>query len=483
MEQRKIPLTKIITAAPPAGLQGSEQEMISALTADSRRVIPGALFVAKKGGFDFIPQAIKAGAVAIATERYHPQYPFVTQLLYPDLCDIEGQLAKAVYGDPSLFLVGITGTNGKTTTAYLIHHLFKACGLIGTVEWRIGRERLPSTHTTPDLIQNYHLFAQMREQGCASCVMEVSSHALDQGRVRGLAFDVAIFTNLTQDHLDYHQTMEKYAFAKSQLFSSLTPDKTAVINGDSSYADTMVQHCVARVMRYGLDPANDLRAGSIHLTAAGSTFDVTYGSETIRVHTGLIGRHNVYNLLAAFGAGLAKGLTLQEMACCFHAKIDVPGRLEMVPNTRGISLFVDYAHTEDALANVLTLLNEIKTARVITVFGCGGDRDVTKRSKMGAVVERLSDVVVVTSDNPRSEDPKAIVGQIMQGLHAPELATVMCDRQEAIAYAISIARPHDIILIAGKGHERGQIIGKETFPFDDREVAASLLCQQEIVSS
>ncbi len=307
--------------------------------------------------------------------------------------------------------------------------------------------------------------------------MEVSSHALDQGRVQGIEFDVAVFTNLTQDHLDYHASMEAYAEAKAELFTNLKEGKkrflkVAVINADSPYSAQMIAHSPARILRYGVEGECDLRAASIALTPEGTTFTVEYLGQKEQVASSLIGRFNVYNLLAAAGVGLARGIPLKQIAAALSSFARVPGRLESVPNARGLPIFVDYAHTDDALLNVLKTLKEFKKGRLITVFGCGGSRDPLKRPKMGAAVEAHADLAIITSDNPRSEDPLKIIDAILAGLKTPEKALVIPDREMAIRRAIELAHPDDLILIAGKGHETYQIFSDRTIDFDDRLIAS-----------
>ena len=471
MEQ--IKLESLLSHIPQALIKGSQDLAITGLCSNSKQVAPGNLFIAKKGlsvdGAKFISEAISAGACAILTDRYDPLYGEVTQIMTPDVLAAEAALAKAFY--PSrLFLVGITGTNGKTTTAYLVRHLLEKkggkCGLIGTVEWNTCGQTYPSSNTTPDLLQNYKLLYEMTCNNCCSCAMEVSSHALDQGRVRGFEFDVGIFTNLTQDHLDYHPSMQAYGAAKAKLFAS---SKVAVVNADSPAAAQMFQACTKERITYGVLQPCDLQASSITLTSQGMQFTVSFQGKQQRIRSPLIGRYNLYNLLAATGAGLAKGLTLEEIAEGLTDFSQVPGRLERVPNTQGLSIFVDYAHTDDALSNVLKTLQEMKKGRLITLFGCGGDRDKDKRSKMGAVAESLSDLVIVTSDNPRSEDPEAIIRDILTGMQSQPV--VIVDREEAIQKAIRLMAQEDLLLIAGKGHENTQVFSNRTIPFDDRAVA------------
>lgn len=485
----RIKIKKLLRNIPVQAIKGSKDVDITGLSSNSKMVAPGNLFIAKKGlttdGAKFIPDAIAAGASAILTDLYDPFFPDVVQIIHPDVAAIEAAIAKEYYGHPSnrLFLVGITGTNGKTTTSYLVRHLFEKlgerCGLIGSIEWVAGQHVYPSGRTTPDVLQNYKLFHEMLNMGCQDCVMEVSSHALEQGRVQSIEFDVAVFTNLTQDHLDYHQTMKAYALAKAKLFSSLNNHgekpypKTAVVNIDSSFASQMLAHCTSEVLTYGIEQPADLTASEIQLSASGIEFTVNFCDQSRRFASPLIGRFNVYNLLAAIGVGIARGHELEEILLCLSSFRKVPGRLERVPNEKGLNIFVDYAHTDDALCNVLNTLQEIKQGRLITVFGCGGNRDQSKRPKMGATAEKLSDLAIITSDNPRKEDPDEIIRNILAGLKSPANALVVVNRKEAIYRAIQMARPQDVILIAGKGHETYQEVSNQTIDFDDRIVAQS----------
>jgi len=478
-----IKLKKLLKNIPDVCVKGSKEIEVSGICTHSKRVAPGNLFIAKKGltndGARFIPEAIKAGAVAIVTDLYDPFYPDVVQILTEDITAIEAQLAEEYYqcASQKLFLIAITGTNGKTTTSYLIKHIFEkwgaSCGLIGTVEWIVGQHVFPSSMTTPDLISNHKLFHEMVKEGCSACVMEVSSHALDQERVRAVEFDVAVFTNLTQDHLDYHKSLESYAAAKAKLFASLQPGKKsypkcAVVNADSPFAEQMRRECSAAVLTYGIDTPCDLMAQEITLTPEGLTCRISYQTESFFLKSALIGRFNVYNLLAAIGASLIHSFPLKACIDALSSFTGVSGRLERVTNARNLNIFVDYAHTDDALENVLKTLKELKAKRILTVFGCGGSRDSSKRPKMGAVVEHYSDLLFITSDNPRAEDPLDIIAQILTGLSTPERAYVIPDRSQAIHQAIDLCTPDDILLIAGKGHETTQIFSHTTINFDDR---------------
>lgn len=464
----------------PVTVKGSKEIEVTGVTANSKQVQPGHLFLAKKGmthdGSKFIPDAIAAGAVAIVTDFYDPFLECV-QIICSDVQELEAVVANRFYDYPAekLFLVGITGTNGKTTTAYLIKHLLdqenERCGLIGTIECIIGERALPSTHTTPDLITLTKLFYDMVATGCQSAVMEVSSHALDQGRVKEVPFDISVFTNLTLDHLDYHKSMESYVAAKAKLFHSLSKEKVAVFNIDDPWHSKIIENCQAQKISYGFSEGADIRASDMALNSQGMQFVVSYQTKMVTISSALIGRFNVYNLLAAIGVGIARHLPLERVVENLKSFQRVPGRLERVPNPKNLNIFVDYAHTDDALRNVLETLQEFKTGKVITVFGCGGNRDTSKRPKMASVAEMFSDFVIVTTDNPRHEHPEEIIRQIVAGFKSKNRFMVTVDRKEAIEKAILMATPDDIVLIAGKGHETYQIFSHQTFHFDDREVA------------
>jgi UDP-N-acetylmuramoyl-L-alanyl-D-glutamate--2,6-diaminopimelate ligase len=489
-------LKKLLLNFPHLQVKGPKDVLITGISSNSKCVVPGNLFIAKKGlthnATHFVPEAIAAGAVAIVTDFYDPLISEIAQIVHSHPADIEADLAAAFYQYPNikLFTVGITGTNGKTTTSYLIKHLLDSlnepCGLIGTVEWILGSHVMPSTHTTPDVLTNQKLFHEMCAHGLKAVAMEVSSHALVQERVRGIEFDVAVFTNLTHDHLDYHKTMEHYADAKAQLFASLGKSspkkhfpKIVVINSDSTASVRMMRDCTVPAITYGVDRTADLMARDIHLTNTGIQCTLTYKGEIASLHTVLIGRFNLYNCLAAAGVGLARGFSLQQIAKSLSAFRSVRGRLERVENPYNRHVYVDYAHTDDALENVLKTLREITKGKLITVFGCGGNRDPTKRCKMAAVAERLSDETVVTSDNPRNEDPEAILKEILSGFSTHFRPHVFLDRKDAISYALRLAHPEDIVLIAGKGHEMYQIFAHKTIDFDDRKVALEALEKME----
>lgn len=485
-------LKKLLKDIDVQDVKGSKEIEITGLCANSKVVAPGNLFVAKKGRVDdgshYIREAISAGAAAILTDFFDPTIRNVTQVVHPDVKTLESLLAAQYYQFPSreLFMVGITGTNGKTTTSFLIKHLLDklnpTCGLIGTIEYIIGKNRYQATRTTPDVISNHKMLREMVLQGCKSAVMEVTSHALDQGRAQNIEYDVAIFTNLTLDHLDYHLTMENYCLAKQKLFQELDPrsvkphhkfPKTAVVNIDSPWHKKMLEGCKANILTYGLDESAMVRASDIQLTSSGTFFKISCKGKEVSCQCPLIGRYNVYNCLAAICVGLVRQEPLENLAAILSSFPKVSGRLEPVFNDKGLNIFVDFAHSDDALINVLECLQELKKGRIITVFGCGGDRDQSKRPKMARAAESYSDFCIVTSDNPRSENPLTICQEIVVGFQKNNWL-IELDRREAIKRAIQMATSDDIVLIAGKGHETYQIFAHKTIEFDDRKIAAQI---------
>lgn len=487
-------LRKLIKDLPLKAFKGSKDVEITGICANSKVIVPGNLFVARKGraddGSQYIPEAVAGGAVAVLTDIYDPSLKDISQLIYPDVTEIEGLVAASYYQFPSdeLFLVGITGTNGKTTTTFLVKHLLNQyrgpCGLIGTIEYIVGQHRYQATRTTPDVTSNHKMLREMLREGCRSAAMEVTSHGLDQGRVQNIDFDIAIFTNLTLEHLDYHQTMENYCQTKNRLFRGLDParkkkngfkGKQAVINVDSPWANAIVEGCKAPIVSYGiLNEDAMIRASDVELTGTGTRFDVTYKGQKSAFHIPLVGRFNVYNCLAAAAVGLALEIPLKDISECLATAPTVPGRLQPVPNPLGLKIYVDFAHSDDALINVLECLQELKKGRIITIFGCGGDRDRTKRPKMAHAAEEYSDYCILTTDNPRSEDPAAIAEEARSGFRKKDGHEIELDRRKAIEKAIRMATPDDIIFIAGKGHETYQIFAHKTIEFDDAKVAAQL---------
>jgi UDP-N-acetylmuramoyl-L-alanyl-D-glutamate--2,6-diaminopimelate ligase len=470
---------------------GPLDKEISALTVDSREVTDGTLFAAIRGekgdGHDYIEAARSNGAAAILAERDVPEFYRDTWLRVPDSRRGIAEAADVYYGRPSdaLTVCGITGTNGKTTTAFLLHHLITAakgrCGLLGTVKYDTGLGPEPSSHTTPDWIAIQRLLSEMKANGCTGVAMEVSSHALQQSRVHGIRFDAAIFSNLTQDHLDYHGTMENYFRAKAAFFEHLIlqggPKKpAAIINVDDTWGRRLAASLEGKlnVVKYGMGMEADFRAGDIRTSVTGTQFTLTARGRTFLVRLPLIGRFNVFNALSAITAMWAMGYNLREAINNIAQAPQIPGRMQSVAQNKPFRIFVDYAHTPDALENALKTLKDIGPRRLITVFGCGGDRDKTKRPRMGAVAEQYSSYTIVTSDNPRSEVPEQILADIRAGMTGDRVENIV-DRREAIARAISIAGGGDIVLIAGKGHEQGQTFAAGTVPFDDVRVVQNIL--------
>ncbi|NTW59724.1 MAG: UDP-N-acetylmuramoyl-L-alanyl-D-glutamate--2,6-diaminopimelate ligase [Nitrospirae bacterium] len=472
---------------------------VTDLVQDSRKASPGAVFVAVRGfhsdGHQFIPQAVRQGAAAVVAEENVriealPDTPIIR---VPDSRRALARLAARFYEYPSrrLALAGITGTNGKTTTSYLVRSIIEAAGhtagLIGTIDYRIGKTVYPAPNTTPEALELQRLLAEMAGGGVGYCIMEVSSHALALGRTDGCEFRAAAFTNLTQDHLDFHETMEAYFQAKLRLFSGLAPDAVAIVNKDDARAGDIIANTHARVVTFGLSQRADIRpAGPVDQGLGGLAFTASTPAGTINIESPLVGRHNIYNILTAVGMGLALDFPRDAVAAGISTMKAVPGRMEKVDAGQPFGVLVDYAHTEDALLRLLEAVREVAVKRVITVFGCGGDRDRTKRPKMGAAAVRGSDIVIVTSDNPRTEAAQAIIAEIETGMDSgrkvlglgeitaqggPTPYLVIPDRAEAIDTAVSLAEPGDIVVIAGKGHEDYQIIGSTKHHFDDRERA------------
>lgn len=471
---------------------GDQRVMITSLTDDSRNVEFGSLFVAVKGervdGHTFLDRVVAAGAAAVVLEQRAP-VGSIPSVRVQDSRSALGILGSRFYLDPSaaLRMIGVTGTNGKTTTTYIVKTMLEAAnrrvGLIGTVVYLVGNESIPASHTTPGALELQGLFARMVQAGLDTVVMEVSSHALALNRTAGSEFDVAVFTNLTQDHLDFHVDMERYFQAKLKLFVELgqpamhKPHKRAIVNIDDPWGARFREACTAPVWTYGLRHPADLCAEEVQLSAAGTSFILRSPAGSCAIQSRLVGEHNVYNLLAAIGVVLHEGLTLDQVRSAVGAVSHVPGRFERVEAGQNFTVVVDYAHTEDALIRLLTAAQALRTGRIITVFGCGGDRDRTKRPKMGRAAVQYSDVVVLTSDNPRTEDPAAILSEVEVGVkealadRAHVQYRMIADRRAAIEAAIQEANAGDMVLIAGKGHEDYQILGTTKHHFDDREVA------------
>jgi UDP-N-acetylmuramoyl-L-alanyl-D-glutamate--2,6-diaminopimelate ligase len=459
------------------------------VTHDSRRAGPGSLFVAIRGlvtdGNRFVEAARRKGAVAVCSEE--PPSGEGAWVRVADAREALAVLSAAVLGDPgrSLGLVGITGTNGKTTTAYLVDSALRAAGetvgLVGTVQYRVGSRVAEAARTTPESSDLQGLLREMADAGCRHAVLEVSSHSLALRRVHGLEFEVAVFTNLTRDHLDFHGDMDAYFAAKRTLFERhLRADGRAVVNLDDDRAGEVVRASGGRAWTYSLsDPRADLLAEDVRLSLEGTRFRARTPVGVLEVETALLGRFNVGNALAALGAGLALSLPADAVLRGLAALGGVPGRMETIAAGQGFTVLVDYAHTDDALRNLLETVRGLSPRRVVTVFGCGGDRDRTKRPLMGAVAARLSDFVILTSDNPRSEPPEAILEEIRRGIPAARAGDtlVVPDRRDAIARALEMGREGDCVVLAGKGHEAVQVLRDRTVPFDDRQVARDALAR------
>jgi UDP-N-acetylmuramoyl-L-alanyl-D-glutamate--2,6-diaminopimelate ligase len=476
--------------------RGALDRAVSSVTDDSRAVASGSLFVAVKGervdGHRFVAQAIQAGAAAIVAQD-SVEAGSLPLVKVADSRKALGLIGSRFYGDPSgrLSMIGVTGTNGKTTTTYLCKALLEGMGrhvgLIGTVAYQIGEERIPASHTTPGALELQRLLTKMAQAKLDSVVMEVSSHALAMDRTAGCEYDAAVFTNLTQDHLDYHRTMEEYFQAKLRLFTGLGIGKKtgqrAIINMDDPRGAQIRNACRVPVWSFAVKGKADLKAEKVRLSMNGSTFTAVTPSGTFPVESRLVGEHNVYNLLGAIGVALHARATCDQVREAVERVTNVPGRFERVSAGQDFTVVVDYAHTEDALVRLLTAAQALKTHRIITLFGCGGDRDRGKRPKMGRAAVQYSDVVVLTSDNPRTEDPMAILREVEVGVREALQSRshvdyhLVPDRRDAIAMAVRLARSGDIVLIAGKGHEDYQILGTKKVHFDDREVAREAIQQ------
>jgi UDP-N-acetylmuramoyl-L-alanyl-D-glutamate--2,6-diaminopimelate ligase len=479
-------LKLLAEATPVREIVGPLDREIDGIFYDSRRVQKNGLYVAMRGahvdGHQFTDQAIERGAAAIVVERPE-SHSRATALVVPDSRAALADLAFTFFKKPALRLkmAGVTGTNGKTTTTFLIKHICESgglpCGLIGTVRYEIAGRILPATRTTPESLELQEMLAQMAGAGCKAAVMEVSSHALAQDRVRGLEWDVAVFTNLTQDHLDFHGTMADYFEAKARLFIGLKEQRNktnpvAVINLDDPHGEKLIARLGRErtIVTYGHSPRADFRASNYRVEFTGTSFQLDARGKIYLVRLPLIGRFNVANAMAALAAANSLGVNLREAVVSLARAPQVPGRLEAIPAKRQFQIFVDYAHTDDALLNVLKTLRELEPRRLIVVFGAGGDRDKQKRPLMGRVADQFADYSIITSDNPRKEDPLAIIADVKKGFRSTNFETVP-DRSEAIARAIALVQPRDIILIAGKGHENYQEFADHTIPFDDRQVA------------
>ena len=487
-------LSELAALVPGARITGDPAVEILSVERDSRRIEPGALFVCISGAHvdahTFIPNTARAGARAVLTQRENVDVPAgISVLRVPDLNAALDIIVPYFYDYParSMRVVGITGTNGKTTTSYLVRAILRAAGrrvgLVGTIRVMMEDEVFPTANTTPDVVVMQQMLAEMRARGMDTVVMEVSSHALDQGRVAGIEFDTAVFTNLTQDHLDYHKTMENYARAKARLFELVSAPgvkagKTAVINADDAAGALMRAHTTCPVLSYGVTQQTALTARDIRLAQDGMTMRLVHGDEECALTLHITGEFNVYNVLAAAGAARAEGIGYDVIRAALEGFTGVPGRFELVRAGQDFSVIVDYAHTPDGMENVLRTARAVTRGRIIVVFGCGGDRDRTKRPIMGRIGAEMADLVYITSDNPRTEDPAAILDEVESGA-LPVLGgkpyEKLVDRRTAIFDAVRAARPGDSVVILGKGHETYQILKEGTIHFDDRETAAEAI--------
>ncbi|TCS94631.1 UDP-N-acetylmuramoyl-L-alanyl-D-glutamate--2,6-diaminopimelate ligase [Hazenella coriacea] len=469
---------------------------IQGIQMDSRKVQPGDLFIAIRGftvdGHRFVSQAVDQGAAAILVEE--EIMVDVPMIRVPDTRRAMAVVAATFYQHPTqkLKLIGITGTNGKTTTSQLLHHIFnqmeRKTGLIGTIEMKIGDRSFPVKNTTPEVIDLQKSFDLMLNEGCEYSVIEASSHALEQGRTRGCQFHIGVFTNLTQDHLDYHETMDRYREAKGMLFSQLgnqyqddpSESPVAVLNADDEASTYFAQMTPAQVVTYGIEQPADVRAENIKISSQGTSLTLNTFKGSIDMELHLVGKFNVYNVLAATAVALLEGISLHDIKECLEKLRGVNGRFESVHVGQPYTVLVDYAHTPDSLENVLTTIQQFAQGKILSVVGCGGDRDRSKRPVMAKIAVKYSDLTVLTSDNPRTEDPKTIISDMIDGLGQNDLDkyVTVIDRREAISHAISIAKPEDVVLIAGKGHETYQEIHGVRYDFDDREVARHAILSQ-----
>ena len=472
--------------------KGNLDRPISGLVIDSRRVVPGNLFFALPGfradGASFIDEAMSRGAVAVVTERM-PAHP-PAKVTFIHVADARAALARVAqryfkFPDRDMTVVGVTGTNGKTTVSHLIKHFLSAdqrVGLLGTINYDLGARTVPSFRTTPESLDIFGMLGQMRDAGCRQAVMEVSSHGIDQQRVLGLQFGAAVFTNLTSDHLDYHQTLAAYFDVKTRLFTGETgaTPKVAVINLDDPYGAQLAATIPApvRTVTFGETPAAQVRAEQIALNSKNTVFKLVWPAGEMNIESPLIGRYNLSNLLAAIATAWSLGRDPFVFLAKIRAFKGVPGRMERIEEGQPFNVLVDYAHTDDALRNALGMLRTITPGRIMVVFGCGGERDRAKRPLMVRAVQEFADFAIATADNPRGESLNQIFADMQAGVTAPEKITWIDDRRRAISLALDACKPGDCLLIAGKGHESYQELADTVVPFDDREVARELIASK-----
>ena len=487
---------ELIGKTPVISITGAAAGSIRTISCDSRKIEPGDLFVSlateNKKGTIYSKEAESRGAIAVISDVPMPELK-IPLIRVASVREALANLSSAFYGAPSLSLAvaGVTGTNGKTTTTWIIRHLCNAvgrpCGLIGTVEYALPGIIKEAPHTTPESLELQSLLAQMRDGGFRAASVEVSSHAIVQKRIRHLELDVAVFTNLTQEHLDYHNSMEEYFEAKVSIFTGMAGQKNkkgrAIINTDDRYGHRMLDRISGvPISTYGQGSNCHFRASNIRYTGLGTSFCLDAKGKSYLVRTPLIGLFNVYNTLASLAACSSMGLELRRLIAAVTTIPQVPGRLESVPVRRNFQVFVDYAHTPDALENVLKSLRQLEPARILTVFGCGGNRDRLKRPVMAAIAERYSDKVIATSDNPRLEDPMEILHDVEKGFRRIGHESFL-DRESAIRRAVELAAPRDIVLIAGKGHENYQETASGRHPFNDISIAARAMASKPLTGS
>lgn len=482
-------LDKLLEGIEYTVIDGNLAIDIKGIAYDSRQVKPGYLFVCISGfktdGHLYIKQALKNGASAILIEKTIDPIDATTVIMNSNNRKALALVAANFYGRPSqnMRVIGVTGTNGKTTTTHLIQAILEEAGmktgLMGTLYARVADKTMDFGHTTPEALDVESFMDICRQNKVQYVLMEVSSHALDLYRVSCIDFDIAVFTNLTQDHLDYHSNMQEYQAAKLKLFEMISPGNNnfTVVNADDTYARDFIQASKVPVITYGLSSNSDIKAENVKIDLKGSKFTLGFKGTTVNINMKLIGMFSVYNVLAAIAVALKEGISPETIKIALEKVNGVPGRFEQVDEGQNFTVVVDYAHTPDGLENILKTGRQLTSHRLITVFGCGGDRDRGKRPLMGEVAARYSDFCVVTSDNPRSEDPEAIINDIIPGLDRVKNSryAIISDRREAINHAIHLARPEDLVIIAGKGHETYQLVKDKVLDFDDRKVAAEFL--------
>ena len=487
-------LSKVIKNLHPEKVTGSVEKNIDGIYYDSRKAASNGLFVCVPGfkvdGHSYAAEVVKKGVTALIVEKDVENVPADVTLIYvKDAREALAEAAAAFYDYPSrkLKLVGVTGTKGKTTTTYMLRSIFEKngenVGLLGTINYEFGGEVIESKNTTPESLDLEELFLKMVLKKVETCIMEVSSHSLKLKRVHGLEFDTAVFTNFTQDHLDFHKTFEEYLGAKLMLFKGLGEGsvksfpKAAVVNLDDPKAADFIRALKVKAITYGLDPKAEVTGKNIVSSAFELSFEIVYGGKNLPVKLQMRGRHNISNALAAAATGFAMNIHPDNIQAGLEKLKGVPGRFEVYNTTDGVSVLIDYAHSPDSLEKLLISVKDLKPARIITVFGCGGDRDRTKRPIMGSIAMKNSDVIVVTSDNPRTEEPLAIINEIKAGMNGGSYKEIP-DRREAIKEALLMAKKDDVVVIAGKGHEDYQIIGKVKIHFSDKETAEEILSEK-----